>query len=83
MRLNRAALKLLLTSNTVLLQNQKHKKNRDGDKTVHLHILGGISLKKIYIYLEHQDGKDRQEDLTAERLLQSTGIISTILSCHT
>lgn len=49
MRLNRAALKLLLTSNTVLLQNQKHKKNRDGDKTVHLQILGGISLKK-YIY---------------------------------
>lgn len=46
MRLNRAALKLLLTRNTVLLQNQKHKKNRDGDKTVHLHILGGISLKK-------------------------------------
>lgn len=33
MRLNRAALELLLTSKSGLLQSQKHNKNGDGDKS--------------------------------------------------
>lgn len=45
MRLTRAALKLLLTSNTVLPQSQKHKMNGDGGKRAQLRILGGTSKK--------------------------------------